>query len=452
MYPYADFQRWVIVIALSELDKIGGCKMTKRLIILLTTMLLAALIVSGCGSKKEKEAASTEPENKVEDQVEAEEEADEVVEEEIEEEVDTADNNSTDFTQLISYMEEETEGTAKVLYEHNEPQVHESSEDFSVSLDSYVLVELADFHTDYSIPFYDQTDGGVLIAKYTVTNGLDKDAYYMPALYMSFTGAQKAYNNYRDLLPREDQLPEKLDFPSDYLIKAGESVTGYYAYPFDKETLEYVLELSTVVVDVPKPHADKDDVNSNFGKEGKLTLSLNDEGAAKKANNEAFYQDRATREDMGEKKMLKEKAGINESAELGDVNVTLDGYQFTEFIPNSEEAPRFSSYENGIVILTIKFDLDNKGTDDIGLSSISSKLTVNNGAQYLLNEGLLLLLRHDDLILAGESGELLQVFVLDGEQYEKIWKEKEFEIEIGPIKNGDGKDISKGKVASFVLP
>ena len=41
---------------------------------------------------------------------------------------------------------------------------------------------------------------------------------------------------------------------------------------------------------------------------------------------------------MGDKKMLKEKSGINNSQELGAVNVTLDGYQFTQFTPNSVEA------------------------------------------------------------------------------------------------------------------
>lgn len=427
----------------------------KRLFMIFTTMLLAALIVSACGKDaketgKEEVASGTE-ESDVEEQEEVMEPEEDEEKEAEEKSSNKADQSADQFSELITYMEEETEGTAKVLYENNEPQVHQS-DGVSISLDAYVLVELADFHTDFDIPFNGQTDGGVILAKYTVTNDLDKDAYYMPALYLSYTGAQKAYNNYRDLLPREDQLPEKLSPTNDYLIKAGETITGYYAYPFGKDHLDEILELSTVVVDIPQPHSEKGDVNSNFGKEGKFTLSLNEDGAVKVAANEAFYQDRATREDMGEKKMLKEKEGINKSEELGDVTVTLDGYQFTEFIPNSVEAPRFSSYANGIVLLTVKFDLNNKGTDDIGLSSMSSKLTVNDGAQYLLHEGMLLLYRHDDIIKAGESGELLQIFVLDQEHYEKIWKDKAFEIEIGPIKNPEAKDISKGKKVNFTLP
>lgn len=83
---------------------------------------------------------------------------------------------------------------------------------------------------------------------------------------------------------------------------------------------------------------------------------------------------------------------------------------------------------------------------------MSSKLTVNDGAQYLLNEGMLLDYRYDDLIKSGESDELLQIFVLVQEQCGKIWKDKSFEVEIRPIRNQEAKDISKGKKVTFTLP
>ncbi|MGQ0519250.1 DUF5068 domain-containing protein, partial [Bacillus sp. D-CC] len=70
--------------------------------------------------------------------------------------------------------------------------------------------------------------------------------------------------------------------------------------------------------------------------------------------------------------------------------VTLDGYQFTQFTPNSVEAPRFANFKNGIVLLTVKFKLDNKDTQDVSLSPISSTLRVNDGTQYTINEGMLL--------------------------------------------------------------
>ena len=143
--------------------------------------------------------------------------------------------------------------------------------------------------------------------------------------------------------------------------------------------------------------------------------------------------------------MLKEKSSINNSQELGAVHVTLDGYQFTQFTPNSVEAPRFANFKNGIVLLTVKFKLDNKDTQDVSLSPISSTLRVNDGTQYTINEGMLLNYDYNASVKTGTSGELLQVFILDQEQYEKIWKDKSFEIELGPMRNKEAKDISQGK-------
>lgn len=93
----------------------------------------------------------------------------------------------------------------------------------------------------------------------------------------------------------------------------------------------------------------------------------------------------------------------------------------------------------------MKFKLDNKDTQDVSLSPISSTLRVNDGTQYTINEGMLLNYDYNAAVKTGTSGELLQVFILDQEQYEKIWKDKTFEIELGPMRNKEAKDISQGK-------
>lgn len=213
-------------------------------------MMLALFILSGCGSG-EKETANDNEDVSKEDNEEVDDE--EVQEDEPEEEAESEETNRAatgDFAELITYMEDKTEGTANVLYENKESQVHEL-DGVTVSLDAYTLVELNDFHTNFDIPFNDETDGGVIIAQYTVTNELDQDVYYMPTFYLSFTGADKAYNNYKELLPEEEQLPEKLSPSNDYTLKAGESVTGYYAYPFGKSHLQQALDVGTVAIDVP---------------------------------------------------------------------------------------------------------------------------------------------------------------------------------------------------------
>src|SRR5690606_41418557 len=87
-----------------------------------------------------------------------------------------------------------------------------------------------------------------VVSRPSLHDALPIYVYYMPAFYLSFTGAEKVYNNYRDLLPEEEQLPIKLSPSNDYLLKPGESVTGYYTYPLGKTHLrseEHTSELQS---------------------------------------------------------------------------------------------------------------------------------------------------------------------------------------------------------------
>jgi len=421
--------------------------MKKSLFLMSSLILSTSIILGGCGNNEDE---AKKDENSKNTQEEKGQEQDKVKKDEPKKEKETTEG-SADFASLISYMEKETQGKTKVLFENNEPQVHKM-ENVSISLDAYSVVELKDFHTDFNIPFNEETNGGVILAKYTVKNDMDKDVYYMPSLDITFTGAEKYYTNYKELIPEEDQLPTKLSYSTDYLLKKGEEVTGYIAYPFGAADLAKINELGTVAVMVPLPLTEKEKYDSTIGSEGRFNLALHAAGSEKVSSNASFYQDKATMENMGEKKMLKEKSDINESKKIGDVNATLEGYQFTAFTPNEVEAPRFSNFTNGVTLLTVKFKLDNKAASEIGLSAMSSKLTVNDGSQYLLSEGMLLNYSYNDIIKAGEAGELLQVYVLDQEQYEKIWKDKAFELELGPIRDKGAKDTSKGHTVTFTLP
>ncbi|MFC4401615.1 DUF5068 domain-containing protein [Gracilibacillus xinjiangensis] len=426
----------------------------KKLILFILACFLGGIMV-GCGSqdteaqpKEETNELSTGEMNElgVEDPKPEEEES--------EPESDDGDNGNvttaTGFSELISHMEEVTEGTAEIQFEGTESFEHDM-EGVITSVDSYVLANLTDFHTDFSIPFNDETDGAVLLVQYTIKNETDKDAYYMPSFYLTYTGATKSFNNYRELLPEDQQIPSLLSPSNDYLIEAGKSYTGYFAYPFGKSIIPDVLQEGIVSIEVPRPHATKGDVNDNFGSETTFHLGLTDEANKKVTENQSFYQDKLTTQNMGEKVMIEEQQGIGTTETISDFAITLDGYQFTEFTPNEVEAPRFENFTNGMVMLTVKFMIENNSDSDIGLSSLGSKLTVNDGAQYMLDQGMLLDYGYDEVIGAGQTGELLQIYVLDKEQYEKIWKEKPFEVELGPMKDQSAKDISKGKKAVFTL-
>ncbi|WP_245711626.1 DUF5068 domain-containing protein [Gracilibacillus ureilyticus] len=426
----------------------------KKLLLLFIMTCFFGIVIAGCGSQ------DTEAQPKEEADETTGDEKEEVNEEETESEDKESDSETdgdntdtataADFSEVISYMEEVTEGTADIQYEGTTDFEHDM-EGVKTSVDSYVLANLTDFHTDFSIPFDDETDGAVLLVKYTVKNETDKDAYYMPSFYLTYTGATKSFTNYKELLPEEQQLQSLLSPSSDYLIEAGKAYTGYFAYPFGKSIMPGVLNEGIVSIEVPAPHATKGDVNDNFGNGTTLHLGLTEEASSKVTENQSFYQDKLTTQNMGEKIMLEEKQGIGTTETISDFAITLEGYQFTEFIPNEVEAPRFENFTTGMVMLTVKFLIENNSDSEIGLTPLGSKLTVNDGAQYMWDEGMLLDYGYDDVIGAGESGELLQIYVLDKEQYDKIWKEKSFEVELGPMKDQSAKDISKGKTAVFKL-
>src|SRR5699024_8132148 len=276
-------------------------------------------------------------------------------------------------------------------------------------------------------------------------NDTEDALHYMPSLSLEYVGADKIIDNYRQLLPEEQQLPVILSPNNDYTIETGEEVTGYYTYPFGETRFEDVLAQGSADIQVPAPLTDFDDFSSSIGSEGRFTIALDDESASEQAETESqgFYEDKATADNMGDKTMLESEEGIGDSEGINNSTVTLEGYQFTEFEPNADEAPRFENFNEGVVLLTVKFLIDNGEEADISKSSTSSTLYLNEGQQWMINEGMLLNYTNSDTIEANEKGELLQIFTLDKEQYEKIWKDKSIEVKIGPLRDTEAGDISK---------
>src|SRR5699024_4944387 len=143
---------------------------------------------------------------------------------------------------------------------------------------------------------------------------------------------------------------------------------------------------------------------NKIGKKTSFTIAVSSSGDEKQQSTEKFYPDRILSDNMGEKTMIKEKSDINETESLGNSTVTLDGYQFTEFEPNEHEAPRFESFDTGIVLLNVKLSIENNEDEDIDLTSQKAKLTLNNGKQYTLQE---LMLSHYSL------GDIIEIGTTD---------------------------------------
>ena len=148
-------------------------------------------------------------------------------------------------------------------------------------------------------------------------------------------------------------------------------------------------------------------------------------------------------------KMIFEKLGINETQQLGDVKVTLEGVQYTEVIPTEANKERFSNFgDNGIVALTVKLKLDNQSDALISIRDIGSKVTIDKDRGNVLAQGMVEPVDPRE-IQAGEIGEKFHVFLFRKDEFEIY---KKFDLEFGPLDGEDGKSLFKGKTVTFTLP
>ncbi|WP_317950229.1 DUF5068 domain-containing protein, partial [Rossellomorea marisflavi] len=310
---------------------------------------LVAFAVSGCGQADEKASGDGKKEETKKEE--------------------SKDSGNQEFSDLITFMEKETGGSAKKVFENTKPEQEYETEGIKVSLDEYQVLELNGLDEEHRTPFKKEEDGAVVLAKYTLENESDQDVYYNPTLNMTFSGADKSYDNYRELLPEDKQIKEMLTPDNEYLWKKGETITGYYTYTMSKGDLEKAMDVSTVAIEVPAAQAEKDDYNSLIGEKGIFNVGLTEAGVKKVADNKKFYQDLTTKNDMGEKVMVDEKEGIGTNEKIGDLTFTLEGYQFAEFTPNAVEAPKFSNFKGDMVLLTVKLQVENGGKEQLSQGS-----------------------------------------------------------------------------------
>ncbi|TFI74008.1 hypothetical protein CKN81_04935 [Carnobacterium divergens] len=362
---------------------------------------------------------------------------------------------SVDFSKQIAEMKKETDAKSiEKIYASQEPIVKNQGE-VVITLDGYEYMEIKDFNRDFAIPFEEQIErGGIMIAKYTIENKEDKEVYFTPSFDLNYVGTSKISMGIKSLLPDEKENLSSVMVASKFKITSGETKTGYLAYAFGPTAFDKIKEQASITLTIPGVHTKPDSFKSDdmIGSPEKIELPISSQGEEKKEANAIYYQDKVTVDNMGEKTMIKEKSNINKTETLEDVDVTIEGYQFTDFVPNEVEAPRFDNAENGFVLLTAKFQTENKSDKDIDLSMSSSVLRVNNGTQRLLSSSMLLATdRNNQVLEQGSKKEFIQVFLLDKEQYEKIWKEKDFTLEVN-LRTKEGKTMGTGKELSFDLP
>ncbi|KRT87112.1 MULTISPECIES: DUF5068 domain-containing protein [Bacillus] len=409
----------------------------KKTKILSTSAIAAMLLLSACGKGEQ----SSETKNKQESSPKTAETSGKQTSEKEE----TKETKSSGGI-LNPNIAKETEGKVKVVYTNEKPNYVNDMDGFKVSVDEYQIVKVTDMNSDYHIEFDDQNEGYVITAKVTIDNTTNKAMYYTNNFSIQL-------ENDLNYIPAErtfvrDEYPKSKKETETSKWAAGEKVSGLVSFTLTDEQFDSLKKVKPKFI-IGGGAADNSKFSGSNHKKGIFDFVYSDKQEAQAKSESKLFPDKLTTDNLANKKMIFEKQGIDETKQLGDVKVTLEGVQYTEVIPTKANKERFSNFgDNGIVAVTVKLKLDNQTDDPISIWNIGSKLAIDKNRGHIIAQTMAEPTEPKD-IKAGKQGEKYHVFMFRKDDFETI---KKFDLEFGPIYGDDGNGLFKNKTVTFSLP
>lgn len=349
---------------------------------------------------------------------------------------------------LNPYIAEMTEGDVEVLYSNKEPGFAHDMDGFVVTIDEYQLTKVSDVNRDSEYIFKGNMEGYVVTALATYENKRSNPVYY--AGYTSLLMDDRfdmVYGNNRNFVPREDIL-ESGDPENVSKYPPGFKKQGFISLIMTNEQYDK-LEKTTPKLIIDGGASEREDMRGSFKGEAFFDFIYSADNEKAVATGPSFYRDNLTNKNIADKTMIFEKTGIGQKLELGGVDVTLEGVQYTEITPTDLNKSAFKNFaDDGIVALTVQFNLDNNSDETIRLDGVGSILSVDDNDFRYYYQGSY----EPDwskTLEPGESGEKLHVFLFDKYQFDR---HKKFELIFGPFSGDDGKKLFKGRDVLFTLP
>ncbi|MFD2215243.1 DUF5068 domain-containing protein [Metabacillus endolithicus] len=414
---------------------------------LFSTLFFSTLLLTACGNDEE---ASGTKQEEAPAQAEETQTANEEVTTETEEK-DAEEQPQGDNETLNPFIAEDSEGNVEILYTNKDPQYTHDMEGFKVSVDEYQLVKVTDVNEYSTIYFDDQVDGYVVTAKVTIENGTDKPMYYNNSHRIQLSNdLDYIPSDWKAFVPEDQQIFKIKKNKDDIsLFEAGEKVTGLLTFKMTNEDFEKLKSVKPKYVIEGGVAENSDFSGSISGNSPSYDFIYNDEQAETTASQPQFYQDRLTSDNWADKKMIFEKSNINDTKKIGDVNVTVEGVQYTEVIPTEANKEMFSDFgDSGVAALTVKVKIDNGSTTPVSINNLGTILNVDDNRVRVLSQGMAEP-RDPATIAAGETGEKLHVFLFRKDEFGLY---KKFVMEFGPFYAENGEKAFKGRTAEFTLP
>lgn len=403
-------------------------------------ILSFTLVLSACGNDEKASKAEAETKPKTEKTEAAKEEK-----------TDEKTEAAAASGELNPAIAEETEGNVEVVYTNNEANYTHDMNGFKVTVDGYEIAKVTDMNESAKILFDDQIDGYVITAKVTLENGTDKQMWYSNyhrlQLANDFDFISSDWKNY---VPEDKQINRIKKNQDDFTVfEPKEKVAGFVTFALTNEEFERMKTVKPKYI-IEGGVADNDSFENSFQQNSQsYDFIFSDEQAKQVSSQPQFYQDRLSSDNWADKKMIFEKAGINETQQIGDVKVTLDGVQYTEIIPTEANKEMFTDFgTNGIAALTVKMKIDNQSKDPVSITNVHTILNVDDNRARYMSQGMAEPSSQPD-IAAGQQGEKMLVYLFRKDEFDLY---KKFSLEFGPFIAADGNEAFKGRKATFALP
>lgn len=428
-----------------ELHKKEGCENVGKAKVLTATIISAAmLLLSACGNEEKTSGTKTEPSKETTNAPTEEKENTKV-----EETKETSSENSGEV--LNPSIAEESEGNVEVIYTNKDPKYTHDLDGFRISVDEYQIVKVTDMNEYSKILFDDQIDGYVVTTKVTIENGTDKPMYFNNNHKIQLNNdLDYIPSDWKNFVPEDQQINKiKKNKEQISLFEADEKVTGLMTFTLTNDEFDKLKTVKPKYI-IEGGVADNDQYkNSNLQESPAYDFIYSDEQANETAGQPKFYQDRLTTDNWADKKMIFEKSGINDTQQIGDVKVTVEGVQYTEVIPTEANKQMFSDFgDSGVAALTVKVKIDNQSSSPVSISNLGTILNVDDNRARFLSQGMAEPSDPDE-IAAGQTGEKLHVFLFRKDEFQLY---KKFTMEFGPFIAKDGNEAFKGRTATFTLP
>ncbi|MDU5334655.1 DUF4352 domain-containing protein [Enterococcus sp.] len=392
--------------------------------VLLSLVTIALLGISGCENSKNNASESSVSESSVSNSREKQRitktSNSNVEEERTDEEVDMEDAQKL--------LKENTKAEKLTMLFEKGDVVTNGDNAVNFTINGYQYIKIENFSRDFSVSFGDQNrEGGVLLVSATYKNNSDKSVYTGPGFSMNVVGYGSAIGRDEDLL-ENDLVGELLEKNNE--IKPNEEISGFVALGVKPAAMQKITESGTAEFELPGFYSKPDSFSKadTIAEPKKERITLSDEGDKNNTESSKFYEDKLTKDNMGTKTMIHEK-NLGKSETFENATVTAEGYQITSFEPNEDQASRFSKFESGVVLITVKLNIKNDGESPLNVDSTSATLKIGNTVK-MMSENMLQIKSGEDNVGKGSEATKCLVFVLDKDEYEKLYKDQDLLLDV----------------------